>query len=168
MLPKRLDRPFWTQRATAGSAGEHNMSETNASVTSLTGSDVFRSTTPSPNGQDFYRNALKALNELFDLSVTTAVGHVKQVTVSDTDRATAIVVMDDPDAKVANTVINTVTGNMNVTYTGEFAGNADLMAMHKQALETACSIRSETIELLKKVIVDFEDLLNGKIGRPTP
>jgi hypothetical protein len=39
------------------------------------------------------------------------------------------------------------------------------MAMHKEALDTAQKIRTETIELIKKVIEDFEDLLNGKTGR---
>ena len=120
---------------------------------------------PPPSGADFYRNAIKALNGLFDLNVTTAVGHVKSVTVSATDRAVTTVELDDPEAKVASTVINTVTGATSVIYTGDFAGNPDLMAMHKDALETAQKIRAETIALIKKVIDDFEDLLNGKTGR---
>ncbi|MFL5280239.1 MAG: hypothetical protein ACJ8AW_04400 [Rhodopila sp.] len=126
------------------------------------------SATQSPTGADFYRNALKSLNGLFDLSVTTAIGHVKHVTINDVDRAATTVELDDPAAKVANTVINTVTGDSTVIYTGDFASNPDLMAMHKEALETAQKIRAETIELIKKVLIDFEDLLNEKTPRPAP
>jgi hypothetical protein len=145
------------------------MSESNTPVPPPIGSDVYRAATntdaPASTGQDFYRSALKALNGLFDLSVTTAIGHVKQVTVNQTDRAVTTVELDDPDAKAASTVINTVTGDTTVVYTGDFAGNPELMAMHKEALDTAQKIRTETIELIKKVIEDFEDLLNGKTGR---
>jgi hypothetical protein len=142
------------------------MSESSTAVPLAMEPDTNRAA--SPTGQDFYRSALKALNGLFDLSVTTAIGHVKHVTVGDADRAVTMVDLDDPDAKVANTVINTVTGDTTVIYTGDFAGNADLMAMHREALDTAQKIRVDTIALLKKVIDDFETLLNGKIGRPVP
>ena len=122
------------------------MSESNTPVPPPIGSDGYRAVSntagPPPSGQEFYRSALKALNGLFDLSVTTAIGHVKQVTINETDRAVTTVELDDSDAKVANTVINTITGDTTVVYTGDFAGNAELMAMHKDALDTAQRIRS--------------------------
>lgn len=127
------------------------------------GPAVASATTPS--GADFYTSALKALNGLFDLHVTTAVGHVKTLGISASDAASAVAELDDPDAKVANTVINTVTGDTTVIYTGDFTSNADLMTIHKEALATAQIIRNETIGLLKKVIEDFADLLNGKLGK---
>lgn len=114
------------------------------------------------SGQDFYVSALKALNGLFDLSVTTAIGHVSAVTLAGTDQAVATVRLDDPAPKVASTVINTVTGDMTAVYSGDFASDPALMKMHADALETARAIRKDTIDLLKSVIDDFKDLLNGK------
>lgn len=114
------------------------------------------------SGQDFYKGALKALNGLFDLSVTTAIGHVSAVTLAETNQAVATVHLDDPAPKVASTVINTVTGDMTAIYSGDFASDPVLMKMHADALETARAIRKDTIDLLKTVIEDFKDLLNGK------
>ena len=98
--------------------------------------------------------------------MTTAIGHVKQVVISEADRAATTVELDDPAPKVANTVVNTVTGDTTVVYTGDFASDPGLMAMHKDALETARHIRAETIELIKKVISDLETVLNRQPDRP--
>ncbi len=109
----------------------------------------------------FRQKIIDALNNLVVLHVTTAIGHVGTVTVSEAG-AVATVGLDDPAPKVANSVINTVTGDSTETFTPDFVGNPDLMTLHANAVQTARDVRKETIALLKTVLQDFESLLTRK------
>jgi hypothetical protein len=118
---------------------------------------------PVATPETFRQKIIDALNDLLVLHVTTVIGHVGTVQ-SHASGAISTVGLDDPAPKVANTVINMVTGCSTVTYTPDFLADAALMALHTASVKTARDVRTETIALLKTALDNFEALLNKKPG----
>jgi hypothetical protein len=118
---------------------------------------------PAATLETFRQKIIDALNEMMVLHVTTVIGHVGSVQ-SGGDGAISTVGLDDPAPKVANTVINMVTGCTTITYTPDFSADAALMTLHANSVQTARDVRKETIALLKAALDNFEALLNRKPG----
>ena len=108
-------------------------------------------------GEKLAGNILKAVEAIVVLKVTTLVGPVN-LPATDDSGATTLTLSGAPQ-KAGSTVINTVLGDCTTTYSPDFAADADLMAAHKDAVAAAQAVRSATIEILKTVLKDFEDLL---------
>jgi hypothetical protein len=108
-------------------------------------------------GDQLSDKILKAVMGIVVLKVTTMVGTPKPP-VTGADGATTIE-LDGAPQKVGSTVINTVLGDSTTIYSPDFAADATLMAAHKDAVEAAHKVRSDTIDILKTILKDFEDIL---------
>ena len=114
-----------------------------------------------PVGETFQDKVRKAVEGVVTLHVTTVIGSVS-IQKAEDGGAVSFVKLDDGGQKVANTVINMALGDSTTIYGHDFVSDPALLAMHNTAIETAHTVRKETIDILKTVFEDFKDVFSSQ------
>lgn len=112
-----------------------------------------------PAGETFQDKVRKAVEGVITLHVTTVIGTASIQNAAD-GGAVSTVVLEAGAPKVANTVINMALGDSTTIYSQDFVSDPALLAIHNTAIETAHTVRKETIDILKTALEDFKDLFS--------
>lgn len=121
------------------------------------------SPTPPTTPPTLADNALDRLRKMVDglltLRVTTVIGTVAAVKITDIDTPSQIT-LSGPADEVASSSINMLLGDCSTVMTKGFVENPAYAQLHKDSLDQARAVRKETMEMLHAAI----GMLAGRTG----
>ncbi len=120
-------------------------------------------TTPPAGPVDLADTALDRLRKMVDglltLRVTTVIGTVAAVKITDIDTPSQIT-LSGPAEEVASSSINMLLGDCSTVMTKGFVENPAYAQLHKEAQDQARAVRKETMEMLHAAV----GMLAGRTG----
>ena len=120
-------------------------------------------TTPPAAPLNLADNALDRLRKMVDglltLRVTTVIGTVAAVKITDIDTPSQIT-LSGPADEVASSSINMLLGDCSTVMTKGFVENPAYAQLHKEAQDQARAVRKETMEMLHAAV----GMLAGRTG----